>query len=70
MKPKEPSKGQVETLTTALDESLEELDARSDESYKTNNVNDAFENIQEKLFQIIESEDVCDAFDLNEKFLS
>ena len=70
MKPKEPSKRQEETHTTPHDETLEELDARTDEYYKTNNVNDAFENIQEKLFQIIESEDVCDAFDLNEKFLS
>ena len=29
-----------------------------------------FENIQEKLFEIIESEEVEDVVDLNEKFLS
>jgi hypothetical protein len=49
---------------------LDDFDAKSDDSFGNNNLNNAFENIQEKLFQIIESEDVCDAFDLNEKFLS
>ena len=31
---------------------------------------DLFENIEEKLFQIIENEDVCDVVELNEKFLA
>lgn len=31
---------------------------------------DIFENIEEKLFQILENEDVRDVVDLNEKFLA
>lgn len=31
---------------------------------------DAFQNIQEKLFEIMDNEEVEDVIDLNEKFLS
>lgn len=55
----------------ALDD-LDRADTRSNESFdkesQQTNVN-AFENIQEKLFEIIEGEDVEDVIDLNEKFL-
>lgn len=55
-------------------EFLDDLDideARSEESFESRKENvNAFENIQEKLFEIIESEEVEDVVDLNEKFLS
>lgn len=54
----------------ALDD-MDRADTRSNDSYKESeqeNVN-AFENIQEKLFEIIEGEEVEDVIDLNEKFL-
>lgn len=53
-------------------EDLDRADTRSNESLdretQQENVN-AFENIQEKLFEIIEGEEVEDVIDLNEKFL-
>ena len=53
-------------------EDLDRADTRSNESFgrqsQQENVN-AFENIQEKLFEIIEGEEVEDVIDLNEKFL-
>ena len=56
----------------ALDD-IDRADTRSNDSFdnqsQRENVN-AFENIQEKLFEIIESEEVEDVIDLNEKFLS
>ena len=55
----------------ALDD-LDRADTRSNDSFEKEsqmtNVN-AFENIQEKLFEIIEGEEVEDVIDLNEKFL-
>lgn len=54
-------------------EDIDRADTRSNDSYdnqsQRENVN-AFANIQEKLFEIIESEEVEDVIDLNEKFLS
>lgn len=54
-------------------EDIDRADTRSNDSSdnqsQRENVN-AFANIQEKLFEIIESEEVEDVIDLNEKFLS
>lgn len=41
----------------------------SEDSEQFTNVN-VFENMQEKLFEILENEEVVDVVDLNEKFLS
>ena len=60
----------AEKLEKDLNEALDQVEAKSDESFNNSNNNNAFENIEEKFFEIIENEDVCDAFDLNEKFLS
>ena len=53
-------------------EDLDRADTRSNDSFdkmsQSQNLN-AFENIQEKLFEIIEGEEVEDVIDLNEKFL-
>lgn len=55
----------------ALDD-MDRADTRSNESFEgqsqRENLN-PFENIQEKLFEIIEGEEVEDVIDLNEKFL-
>jgi hypothetical protein len=53
VKPKESK--EIETpaskLEKDLNDALDEVDARSDESYShQSNINNAFENIQEKLF--------------------
>jgi len=45
------------------------MSEEDDQSEEGQNVN-AFQNIQEKLFEIIENEEVEDVVDLNEKFLS
>lgn len=44
-------------------------DGSDEDSDDLPNVN-VFENIQEKLFDILENEEVEDVFDLNEKLLS
>lgn len=53
-------------------EDLDRADTRSNDSFDKESQQDnlnAFENIQEKLFEIIEGEEVEDVIDLNEKFL-
>lgn len=45
------------------------IDEGFDEELYITNVN-AFENMQEKIFEILENEEVEDVVDLNEKFLS
>lgn len=47
---------------------MEDVDSFDKESQRDNV--DAFQNIQEKLFEIMDNEEVEDVVDLNEKFLS
>lgn len=59
---------ELEDLVETRSDQEDEEDSGED-SEPVTNVN-VFENMQEKLFEILENEEVVDVVDLNEKFLS
>lgn len=59
-----------EELKFSERDDIEEQSSQEEDEFLNNQKVNAFENIQEKLFEIIENEEVEDCIDLNEKFLS